>query len=139
MLEYPLQWEEWLQRGVLGLNGSQVPEQLLEPRWHCDSAGENHSAPSFREFVPSHRRLEHALATEFLRFQHSVEAQFQIGSSYVELAKQYPRVWLDPRKMKQRGVTTDEVVAAIAEQNVQVAAGHRADEQFHRVAPGEHR
>jgi len=33
------------------------------------------------------------------------------------------RVWLDPRKLKQRGLTTTDVVAAISEQNVQVAAG----------------
>ena len=33
------------------------------------------------------------------------------------------RVWLDPRKLKQRGITTDDVVGAISEQNVQVAAG----------------
>ncbi len=33
------------------------------------------------------------------------------------------RVWLDPRKLKQRSLTTQDVVDAIAEQNVQVAAG----------------
>jgi len=33
------------------------------------------------------------------------------------------RVWLDPQRMKLRGLTTDEVVRAIREQNVQVAAG----------------
>jgi len=33
------------------------------------------------------------------------------------------RIWLDPRKLKQRGLTTADVVDAIAEQNVQVAAG----------------
>ncbi|SMP72298.1 hydrophobic/amphiphilic exporter-1, HAE1 family [Neorhodopirellula lusitana] len=33
------------------------------------------------------------------------------------------RIWLDPRKLKQRGLTTADVVAAIREQNVQVAAG----------------
>ncbi|WP_149496332.1 efflux RND transporter permease subunit [Roseiconus lacunae] len=33
------------------------------------------------------------------------------------------RVWLDPRKLKQRGLTVDDVTAAIKEQNVQVAAG----------------
>lgn len=33
------------------------------------------------------------------------------------------RVWLDPRKLKQRGLTTSDVMAAFAEQNVQVAAG----------------
>lgn len=33
------------------------------------------------------------------------------------------RVWLDPQKVAQRGLTADDVVAAIREQNVQVAAG----------------
>lgn len=33
------------------------------------------------------------------------------------------RVWLDPRKLKSLGMTTDEVLDAIREQNVQVAAG----------------
>lgn len=33
------------------------------------------------------------------------------------------RVWLDPAKVAQRGLTANEVVAAIREQNVQVAAG----------------
>jgi HAE1 family hydrophobic/amphiphilic exporter-1 len=33
------------------------------------------------------------------------------------------RVWLDPEKLKARGLTTQDVVGAIREQNVQVAAG----------------
>lgn len=33
------------------------------------------------------------------------------------------RIWLDPEKLKARNLTTQEVVAAIQEQNVQVAAG----------------
>jgi HAE1 family hydrophobic/amphiphilic exporter-1 len=33
------------------------------------------------------------------------------------------RVWIDPDRLKQRGLTTEEVVAAIREQNVEVAAG----------------
>ncbi len=33
------------------------------------------------------------------------------------------RVWLDPRRLKSRALTTDDVLAAIREQNVQVAAG----------------
>jgi HAE1 family hydrophobic/amphiphilic exporter-1 len=33
------------------------------------------------------------------------------------------RVWLDPERLKARGMTTEDVVAAIREQNVQVAAG----------------
>ena len=33
------------------------------------------------------------------------------------------RIWLDPDKLKQRSLTTADVVAAIKEQNVQVAAG----------------
>ena len=33
------------------------------------------------------------------------------------------RIWLDPEKLKARGLTTEDVLAAIREQNVQVAAG----------------
>lgn len=33
------------------------------------------------------------------------------------------RLWLDPDKLKQRGLTTEDVVQAVQEQNVQVAAG----------------
>jgi HAE1 family hydrophobic/amphiphilic exporter-1 len=33
------------------------------------------------------------------------------------------RIWLDPPKLKSRGLTTEDVLAAIREQNVQVAAG----------------
>lgn len=33
------------------------------------------------------------------------------------------RIWLDPRKLKARNLTTEDVVAAVGEQNVQVAAG----------------
>ena len=33
------------------------------------------------------------------------------------------RVWLDPQSLKSRGITTEEVLGAIREQNVQVAAG----------------
>lgn len=33
------------------------------------------------------------------------------------------RIWLDPEKLKARGMTTQDVVGAIREQNVQVAAG----------------
>jgi hydrophobe/amphiphile efflux-1 (HAE1) family protein len=33
------------------------------------------------------------------------------------------RIWLDPRKLKARSLTTEDVVAALREQNVQVAAG----------------
>jgi HAE1 family hydrophobic/amphiphilic exporter-1 len=39
-------------------------------------------------------------------------------------AKDYGmRIWLDPERLKARGLTTNDVVAAIREQNVQVAAG----------------
>ena len=33
------------------------------------------------------------------------------------------RIWLDPRQLKARNLTTEDVIAAIQEQNVQVAAG----------------
>ncbi len=47
-----------------------------------------------------------------------------VGSVMIFGAEEYSmRVWLDPRKLKARGLTTEDVVATIAEQNVQVAAG----------------
>jgi len=33
------------------------------------------------------------------------------------------RVWIDPEKLRARGLTTEDVLAAISEQNIQVAAG----------------
>ncbi|MGY8749702.1 MAG: efflux RND transporter permease subunit [Pirellulales bacterium] len=47
-----------------------------------------------------------------------------VGSVKVFGAGDYSmRIWLDPSKLKSRNITTDEVVNAIREQNVQVAAG----------------
>ncbi len=47
-----------------------------------------------------------------------------VGSVTIFGAEDYSmRVWLDPRKLKARNLTTEDVVAAIREQNVQVAAG----------------
>ena len=47
-----------------------------------------------------------------------------VGEATVFGAGNYSmRVWLDPPRLKARGLTTQDVVAAIQEQNVQVAAG----------------
>ncbi len=47
-----------------------------------------------------------------------------VGSVMVFGAGNYSmRIWLDPAKLKARGLTTSDVVTAIQEQNVQVAAG----------------
>ncbi len=47
-----------------------------------------------------------------------------VGSVRVFGAGDYSmRIWLDPRKLKSRQLTTEDVVDAIREQNVQVAAG----------------
>jgi HAE1 family hydrophobic/amphiphilic exporter-1 len=47
-----------------------------------------------------------------------------VGEVQVFGAGEYSmRIWLDPEKLKLRGITTDEAVQAIREQNVQVAAG----------------
>lgn len=47
-----------------------------------------------------------------------------VGEVQVFGAGEYSmRIWLDPEKLKQRAITTDEVVRSIREQNVQVAAG----------------
>jgi len=47
-----------------------------------------------------------------------------VGDAMVRPQKDYGmRVWLDPEKLKARALTTCDVVAALREQNVQVAAG----------------
>ena len=47
-----------------------------------------------------------------------------VGEVQVFGASSYSmRVWLDPERLKARGLTTQDVVAAIQEQNIQVAAG----------------
>lgn len=47
-----------------------------------------------------------------------------VGSVTVFGASDYSmRVWLNPEKLKARSITTEDVVSAISEQNVQVAAG----------------
>ena len=49
---------------------------------------------------------------------------YGVGDTNVIGAGNYSmRVWLDPPRLKARGLTTQDVFAAIAEQNVQVAAG----------------
>ncbi len=47
-----------------------------------------------------------------------------VGNVTVMGAKDFGmRIWLNPDRLKARGLTTDDVIAAIREQNVQVAAG----------------
>ncbi len=47
-----------------------------------------------------------------------------VGSLGIFGASEYSmRIWLDPGRIKARGLTTSDVIAAIREQNVQVAAG----------------
>jgi len=47
-----------------------------------------------------------------------------VANAQVMGAKDYGmRIWLDPERLKARGLTTNDVVNAIREQNVQVAAG----------------
>lgn len=49
---------------------------------------------------------------------------YGIGDVHVFGSGEYSmRVWLDPERLKARGLTTQDVVEAIREQNVQVAAG----------------
>lgn len=63
-----------------------------------------------------------------------------VGSVMVFGAADYSmRIWLDPDKLKARNLTTTDVVAAIGEQNVQVAAGQigqtpTEDQQSHQYA-----
>ena len=47
-----------------------------------------------------------------------------VGSIIIFGARDYSmRIWLDPQKLASRNLTADDVVNAIREQNVQVAAG----------------
>ena len=47
-----------------------------------------------------------------------------VGSIIIFGARDYSmRIWLDPQKLAARNLTADDVVNAIREQNVQVAAG----------------
>jgi HAE1 family hydrophobic/amphiphilic exporter-1 len=47
-----------------------------------------------------------------------------VGEVLIFPASDYAmRVWLDPRKLKSRSLTTEDVLAALREQNIQVAAG----------------
>ena len=47
-----------------------------------------------------------------------------VGEVLIFGAKDYGmRIWLDPNLLRARGLTTDEVVGALREQNIQVAAG----------------
>ncbi len=63
-----------------------------------------------------------------------------VGSVMVFGAADYSmRIWLDPDKLKARGLTTTDVVNAVSEQNVQVAAGQigqppNEDRQAHQYA-----
>ncbi|HQY89067.1 MAG TPA: efflux RND transporter permease subunit, partial [Tepidisphaeraceae bacterium] len=56
--------------------------------------------------------------------QDRIARVYGVGGSTIYPAKEYAmRVWLDPEKLKVRGLTVDDVGAAVREQNVQVAAG----------------
>ncbi|MGH7790288.1 MAG: efflux RND transporter permease subunit [Candidatus Binatia bacterium] len=59
-----------------------------------------------------------------LRIRDELSRIYGVGDVSVFGAGQYSmRVWLDPQQLKARNLTTQDVVAAIREQNVQVAAG----------------
>ncbi len=59
-----------------------------------------------------------------LRVRDELSRIYGIGDVTVVGAGQYSmRVWLDPQRLLARNMTTQDVIAAIAEQNVQVAAG----------------
>src|SRR5262249_19701125 len=47
------------------------------------------------------------------------------------------RIWLDPNKIASRSLTASDVVAAIREQNVQVAAGATGQQPVNRPVPFE--
>jgi HAE1 family hydrophobic/amphiphilic exporter-1 len=59
-----------------------------------------------------------------LRIKDELSRLEGVGSVMVFGASDYSmRIWLDPNRLKARGLTTSDVINAIREQNVQVAAG----------------
>ncbi|MEM9372500.1 MAG: multidrug efflux RND transporter permease subunit [Planctomycetota bacterium] len=59
-----------------------------------------------------------------LRLRDQLKRVYGVGGVTVFGAADYAmRVWLDPQKMEARGLTVTDVLSAIREQNVQVAAG----------------
>jgi HAE1 family hydrophobic/amphiphilic exporter-1 len=59
-----------------------------------------------------------------LRIKDTLSRIYGVGDIQVFGSGSYGmRIWLDPEKMKARGLTTEDVLTSIAEQNVQVAAG----------------
>ncbi|REK22867.1 MAG: hydrophobe/amphiphile efflux-1 family RND transporter [Planctomycetota bacterium] len=58
-----------------------------------------------------------------------------VGKVVVMGAKDYAmRIWLDPGKLRDRGLTTSDVIAAVREQNVQIAAGQIAASPYAKGA-----
>ena len=65
----------------------------------------------------------------YLRLRDQLKRVDGVGDVRVFGAAEYSmRVWLDPRKMEERGISTGDVLGAIREQNVQVAAGKIGEE-----------
>ena len=59
-----------------------------------------------------------------LRIEDELKRIYGVGDIELFGAKEFGmRIWLDPAQLKVRGLTTNDVVAAVREQNVQVAAG----------------
>lgn len=64
------------------------------------------------------------LSNEALSIRDSLTRVAGVGDVQIFGAGDYSmRIWLDPQKLKQRGLTTEDVLKAISEQNVQAAAG----------------
>ena len=60
----------------------------------------------------------------FLQVRDVLSRLLGVGNVNVFGAREYSmRIWLDPDRMYSRGLTTDDIVAAIQAQNIQVAAG----------------
>ncbi|MEN8151517.1 MAG: efflux RND transporter permease subunit [Planctomycetota bacterium] len=59
-----------------------------------------------------------------LKIEDEIKRVYGVGDVMTFGSGEYGmRIWLDPSKMKSRGLTTNQVLAAVREQNVQVAAG----------------
>jgi HAE1 family hydrophobic/amphiphilic exporter-1 len=70
-------------------------------------------------------RYDESFLTNYtnLRIKDELARIYGVGEVTLFTAEYGMRIWLDPNKMRARDLTTNDVVAAIREQNVEVAAG----------------
>tara|TARA_R110002049_G_scaffold305056_1_gene500998 strand:- start:40035 stop:43160 length:3126 start_codon:yes stop_codon:yes gene_type:complete len=103
-------------------------EATLPPEVRAQGITTKKTSPQTIQFIaitsPDHAYDARYLSNYTLNLQDEISRIDGVGSTQVFGEGDYSmRIWIDPRKLKQRGLTVDDVLAAIGEQNVQVAAG----------------